>query len=797
MRETLRDLRYAARTLLRSPGFALVAVATIALGIGANTAIFSVVDGVLLRPLPYREPGRLVTLTHNLSPPELADVATTSRAFESVGGAAIQPYDLKSGPEPVQGTSAMVSGGLFETLGARPLLGRALTKDDDRPGGERVAVLGHSLWTREFGGDPSIVGRTMLLGGVPWTVVGVMAPDFALPEQKVDLYVPLWVAYPVAAPERGVHFLRPVFRLKPGVTAAAARADLASAFETLARLHPESDKGLAPDCVPLLDNVVGDSRRALGILVGAVGLVLLIACANLANLQLTNVSRRRPELSIRSALGASRARIVSLILAESALLSVLGGALGLLLSTWGVGALLSRFPDALPRLGNVGANGRVAAFTFAASLLSSVLFGIVPAWQAASGRFSGLMGGSRSAGLRDGGRARGSLVVSEIALALVLLVGAGLLLRALWRLQSVAPGFRTEGVLAARLDLPQSRYEEKPAQSRFRRALLAALDSRPGVRAALVSELPLSGDALDHDVVIEGEPPLAPGDEPSIYSRSVMGDYFGVMGIPLRAGRALTEADREETTFVGVVNEAAVRRYFPHSNPIGRRLRWARQPAPYQWIEIVGVVGDVHHFGLADAEQPAVYTPYVQSAQAWKRWTEVVLRGPGGAVSLDELVRRTVRGLDPLLPIARARWMSQVVGDSLTRQRFNAELLTIFAASALVLACVGIFGVMWSTVRRRRAEIGVRMALGAGPGRVVREIVTDGLKLIGLGIGIGLAAAFALTRLMASLLFGVRPTDPMTFLGVALLLAAAALSACWIPARRAAAVDPMKTLRSE
>jgi putative ABC transport system permease protein len=796
----VRDLRYALRGMSRNPGFAAVAIATLALGIGANTAIFSVVDGVLLRPLPYADPGRLVTLPHNLSPPELADVASMNRTFESVGGAALQPYDLQAGAEPVQGMAAMASGGLFETLGARTVLGRPLRQGDDRPGGDRVVVLGHALWQREWGGDPSIVGRSVRLGGVPWTVVGVLAPEFVLPEQKVDLYVPLWVAYPSAAPERDVHFLRPVFRLKPGVTAATARADLAGVFEQLGRLHPESDKGLKADCVPLLDGVVGDSRRALAILIGAVGLVLLIACANLANLQLTHVGARAPELSIRAALGASRGRIVSQILAESALLAVLGGGAGFLLSSWGVGALLSRFPEALPRLSNVTSNGHVAAFTFAASLLTSAVFGIVPAWQAASGRFSGLVAGSRTGGLRDSfgpaGRMRGILVVSEIALALVLLVGAGLLLRVLWQLRSVPPGFQSDGVLAAHIDLPQSRYEEKPTQSVFRRRLLRELNAEPGVHAAMVSEVPLSGDALDHDFVIEGEPPLKPGDEPSIYSRSVMGDYFGTMRIPLRAGRLLTEADRKETSLVGVVNESMVRRYFPHSNPLGRRLRWARQSEPH-WITIVGVVGDVHHFGLADTEQPAVYTPYEQFAQDWKRWTEVVARGPGGSVGLAELLRRKVHAVDPLLPIARIRWMRQIVGDSLTRQRFNAELLVIFASAALGLACVGIFGVMWSTVRRRRTEIGVRMALGAGPSRVVREILSDGLRLIGLGIGIGLIAAFGLTRLMASLLFGVGPTDPATFLGVALLLAAAALLACWIPARRASRVDPMVILRAE
>ena len=796
MQTLARDLRYALRRLLANPGFTVVAAVTLALGIGANTAIFSVVDGVLLRPLPYSKPDRLFTLPHNLSPPELADAAAMTRSFESAGGAAMNPFDIQTGAEPVQGIAAMASGALFETLGVRPALGRTLTREDDRPGGERVVVLGDSIWHRVWGGDRAIVGKSILLGGAKWTVVGVMGPEFALPEQKVDLYVPLWVAYPAAAPERGVHFLRPVFRVRPGVPLPAARADLDAAFRELGRLHPESDKGLQADLAGLLDSVVGDSRRSLGILAGAVGLVLLIACANLANLQMASVLSRTPELSIRVALGASRRRIVGQILAESAALGLLGGGLGFLLSAWGVEALLSRFPEALPRLSNVGANLRVAAFTFAASLLTSVLFGIVPAWQASGRRFGTLLGSTRSAGLRDARTARGTLVVAEIALALVLLVGAGLLLRVLWRLQSVEPGFRVDGLVAARIDLPASRYEKKDTQSAFRRRLLESISAEPGVRAALVSELPMSGDALDHDALIDGAPAVAPGDEPSLYSRSVMGDYFGVMGIPLRAGRLLTDADREDAPLVGVVNEAMARRFFPSSDPIGRRVRWARMREVH-WITIVGVVGDVRHFGLADADQPAIYTPFTQADQDWKRWSEVVVRGAGGPAALESVVRRRLHAVDPMLPITRIRTLDRVVSESLTRQRFGAELLSIFAGSALALACVGIFGVMWNAVKRRRAEIGVRMALGAAPGRVVREVLGDGLRLVGLGVAIGVAAALVLTRSMASLLVGVPASDPATFATVAGVLAAAAMLACWVPARFAARTDPMTALRSE
>jgi putative ABC transport system permease protein len=792
----LQDVRYALRAFARTPGFTAVAVATLALGIGANTAIFSVVDGVLLRPLPYPDPERLVTLQRNLSAPELEDLEKSTRSFSQMGGAALQPFDLKVGAQPLQGRAALVGGSLFEALGARTVVGRPLNESDDRDGGEQVVVLGHALWQREWGGDRSIVGKTITLSGSPYVVVGILSPEFVLPEQDVDLFVPLRVGYPAGAQHRGVHFLRTVFRLRPGVTKAAATADLGAALQTLARIHPESDKGIEPDLAFLTDRVVGESRLPLAILAGAVGLVLLIACANLANLQLARVGGRSAELAIRSALGASRPRLVRQILVESAVLSVVGGGLGLLLATWGTGALLSRFPEALPRLGNVAANGRVALFTLALSLATSVVFGLAPAWRAAGGRAGSSLGGARTAGLGESRRARGVLVVAEIALALVLLVGAGLLLRALWRLQNVRPGFQPEGVVAAHIDLPESRYAEIPAQTASRERVLQALNAEPGVEAAMVSEVPLSGDALNHDFVIDGGPALAPGDEPSLYARSVMGDYFRTMRIPLRAGRTLTEQDRDGAELVGVVNESMARRYFPRETAVGRRFRWARQQN-VSWIAIVGVVGDVRHFGLGAEDEPAVYVPYAQSAQPWKRWMEIVARGPGGSTGLAELVRRKVRGVDPLLPIARLRWMAQVVDVSLTRQRFNAELLAIFASTALLLACVGIFGVMWNAVGRRTAEIGVRMALGAPPDRVLREVMGEGLRLTALGIGIGLAAAAAASRALSSLLFGVRPIDPLTYAGVALALAAAAMLACFLPARRAANVDPMVALRSE
>ena len=577
---------------------------------------------------------------------------------------------------------------------------------------------------------------------------------------------------------------------------AAARADLAAAMARLAAAHPDEDKGLAPDVVPLLDEIVGDSRRPLWILAGAVGMVLLIACANLANLLLARAASRKTELAVRTALGAPRARLVRQLLTESLVLAAAGGACGMLLAVWGTQLLLARMPSALPRLENVTVDGTVAAFTLVVSLLTGLVFGIAPAWKASGARFAPGLAGARGHSGVGRSRLRDAFVVSEIALAMVLLVGAGLLVNALWRLQSVRPGFEPKGLVALRVDLPESRYGEIPAQTAFREQVLARLNTSPGVAAAMVSEVPLSGDSLHHNFVIDGRPPVAVGDEPELYSRSIMGDYFRTLRVPRKSGRDFSPVDREGAPLVGIVNEKFARRYFPGASPIGARIRWARQEEPL-WIEIVGVVGDVRHFGLSREEEPAVYTPYAQSLQPWKRWMEIVVRGPGDGAGLGALVRQKVHEVDPLIPVGAVRTLPEIVDSSLGRERFRAQLLTIFSALALVLASVGISGVMGNSVRQRRTEIGVRLALGAAPGRVVGRLVREGARLTAAGLVLGLAASLLVSRVLASFLFGVAATDPATYAGVAGLLAAVALLACYLPARRAARVDPMTALRSE
>ena len=808
MGSLIQDLRYALRTLARSPGYALTAIATLALGIGANTAIFSVIQAVLLTPLPYPDAGRLVALEGNLSAPELADLRNATRSFTAMGGASPMTYDLTGAGEPLKLSAAITAGELYEALGARAELGRSLARTDDVPGGERVIALSYGFWQSQFAGDRSIVGRSITLGGVPWTVVGVLAPEFRLPDIPADVFAPIEVAYPMAAQARGAHMLRTVLRLGPGVSAAAARGDLDAAMKRLGVEHPDEDKNLRPDFVPLLDGIVGESRQPLLLLAAAVGLVLLIACANLANLLLARAASRRAELAVRTALGASRGRLVRQILTESLGLALAGGAGGILLAAWGTQLLLAAMPDALPRLESVGIDGRVVLFTAAISLLTGIAFGILPAWKASSRAFASGLSGPRGQGGVRSGRLRDAFVVAEMAVAMVLLVAAGLLLHGLWRLSSVRPGFSTDDRVAARIDLPEARYAEIPAQTRFRERVLEELNGAPGVSAAMVSEVPLNGQALNHNFVIEGRPPIAVGDEPELFSRSVMGDYFGVMGIPRKAGRDFRPQDRDGAPLVGVVNESFAKQYFSGASPVGARIRWAREEEIH-WIEIVGVVGDVRHFGLARGDEPAVYTPYAQSSQAWKRWMEIVVRGSGSIVDgrgprghaaeagLAALLRDSVHAVDPLIPVPGARSLGSIVTSSLGNERFRTRLLSLFAGLALLLASVGIAGVMSQSVRQRTTEIGVRIALGAEPRRVVAELLGEGMRLTALGLLIGAGAALAASRLLSSFLFGIGSADPATYAGVGLLLAACAAMACWIPARRAAAIDPMRALRSE
>jgi putative ABC transport system permease protein len=793
----ISDLKFALRSLGKNPAFTLIAVLTLALGIGANTAIFSVVNGVLLRPLPYPEPERLVTLRSNQSVPELEDLQTQSQSFESMGGVSFQAADYSGGAEPIQIEVGLVASDFFKVLGGRAALGRTLTADDDRFGGERVPVLSHALWQRQFGGDPGIVGRNINLAGQSYTVVGVAAPDFRPPRTTLEAFAPIRVFYPVAAKSRGAHLLRVYGRLRPGVTMSAAQSELRVIDQRLAQANPEENKNRQSVLLSLHERMVGNIRPALLVLFGAVGLVLLIACANFANLLLARMASRTQELTVRAALGAGRGRLIRQVLVESIVLSVLGGAAGLLVGSWGMDALLALKPEDLPRVDSVHLDGAVLFFTMALALVTGLIFGLLPAWQATRVEIAGALGSAGRSVTSARSGFRSALVVAELGLALLLLIGAGLLGKAFWQLTSVTPGFNPENVVTMRVELPEARYKTVQPQTQFRQQVLDNMNTLPGVEAAIVSEMPLGGNAINHNFIIEGRPPIPAGEEPELYSRSIMGAYFKVLRIPLLQGRALSRDDRADTPAVGVINESMARQYFGGENPVGSRIRWARSEG-VDWITIVGVVGNVRHFGLANAEEPAIYTPYAQSGQDWKRWSEFVIRTPGKMDGpLVAQLKKMVWKVDPSIPVTQVRPMSEVLSASLAAQRFNTLLLVIFAAVALLLASVGLYGVLAFTVAQRTREIGIRMALGAQARDVLRLVLRQGLALSILGVAVGISVALAGTRVLRGLLYGVAPTDPATFAAVALLLVGVALTACLVPARRAMRVDPMVALRHE
>jgi len=793
-----KDIRYGIRSLLSRPAFAGLAIITLALGIGANTAIFSVINAVLLRPLSYDQPERLVTFRSNQSAPDLADVIASSRTFSKIGGEVLAPLAYTAGTEPVQIQVGQVSGGYFETLGVNPARGRYIIADDDKNGGPFVVVLSHALWQRQFAGDQNIVGKTIPLSGNSYTVIGVMPPRFKSPRENSEAWTPVHVSNPVAANFRGVHFLRTYGRLAPGMTLQQASAEMRLIDDQLAKQYPADNKNRSTALIGLQQRIVGESRNALLILFAAVSLVLLIACANFANLLLARGAERGREIVIRTALGAGRWRIVRQLLTESILIAILGGAIGVLFAWWGTNLLIALKPQNLPRLDEIGVDLRVFGFTLGVSLLTGLIFGLLPAWSASRAAVNtGLKEGGRSASSsRSQQRLRNAFVVGELAVALVLLVGAGLLVKTFWKLRNVEPGFNPNHLLTMRVELPETRYKEVEPQTRFRAQALANINSLVGAQAAMVSELPLSGDSLNHDFLIEGRPPIAAGDEPSLETRSVMGDYFHVMQIPLKSGRDFQSHDFDPNApFVGIVNDEVVKQYFPNENPVGKRVRWARNPT-VQWIEIVGVVGNVKHFGLDLPEQPALYSPYTQ-INSWKRWMTFAVRTQADSAAMTQAVKGQIWKVDAQLPITRVQTMDEVSAASFDARRFNMLLLTLFAGLALVLAAVGVYGVMSYAVTQRTHEIGIRMALGAQVGNVMRLVMQSGLVIAMVGVAIGLAGAFALTRLMRTLLFAVEPTDKATFAGVSICLLLIALAACYLPARRATKVDPLQALRYE
>ncbi|MGC1295782.1 MAG: ABC transporter permease [Alloacidobacterium sp.] len=796
----LQDLRFAVRQICKNPGFVTVTTLTLALGIGATTAIFTVINAALLRPLPYANPAELVTWHHNESLPDVDDIRAEASSLFSAGGAVNpEPMDYTSGIEPLGVHAGFVDAGLFQVLGVPAMLGRTLSSAEDRKGGPRLVVLANRFWQEHLGSDPNIVGKTITLSGNSYTVIGVMPKSFAVPEFNLDVFVSLWVAYPEAAAYRGVHFMRSYWRLKPGVTLDQARAGMVVIDTRLEENYSGEEKGRRTLPVPLQELVTGNVRPALRVLFGAVFVVLLIACANFAGLLMARSVTRRREMVVRAALGADRRRLIRQALTESFVLAILGGVTGLVFAKLATNLLVAVKPAALAHLSGISMDSRVLSFGLVVSTVTGLIFGLVPAWNASVADVA--------EALKQAGRTatvsmtalgfRKILVVGQLSLAMILLVGAGLLVKSFARLYCVDPGFNPEHVTSIPIQMPAKRYDEVAKQTQFRRELLARLNSLPGVEAAMVGDVPFNGNQVTHGIVVEGQQPKPVGDEPEVDTFCVMGDYFRVMQIPLRAGRALTDTDREDHTLVAVVNQALVRELFAGQNPIGQRIRWAHDTDLSRWMTIVGVVGDVKQSSLAEPAYPAVFTPFSQSDEAWRRWMSVVVRAPDSSAILLPTIKPQIWSLDNRIPLDRIESMDEMLNLSLRERRFNMALLVLFATIATVLAAVGIYSVMAYTVSQRTHEIGIRVAVGARRSHLLKLVLGQGACLAVIGLAAGIGGAFALTRLMASLLFEVTPTDPVTIATVTLLMMVLALLACYIPARHATRVDPMVALRYE
>lgn len=823
MRDTWRDLRFGVRVLLKRPVFTVVAVLTLALGIGANAAIFGVVDAVLLRPLSFSHPDRLVEIWErnqksgddhdSVMGANYLDWRSRSHVFEELAAHAGTSVNLTGIEEPERIRAARVSASLFPLLGVQPEIGRLFFPDEDQPGHQRVVVISDRLWRSHFGGDSEVVGRAITLNNQDYVVVGVAPASFVLPlNESSDIWTPL-VFTPEELTLRNSHYLKVLARLKPDVSFEQASTQMTAIAAQLEKDYPKSNEGTGAAVFSLHSEIVGDVKKPLLIFLGAVAFILLIACANVANLMLARASARQREIAVRVALGASRWRLVRQMMIESVVLGLAGGAAGLLLALWGIEFLsAAALQMSVPRAGSIGLDTRVLLFTFAASIVTGLIFGLAPALQASKPNLNdALKEGERSAGSLRRSRTRNLLVVSETALAFVLLVGAGLLINSFLKLRAVDPGLQPKNVLTMNITLPRQKYSQPEQVIAFHRQLLEQVEAVPGVvNAGTITALPYGGSTNGFGYTIDS--PVAGDQAVSIVSQQASPEFFRTLGVPLLIGREFSDRDIDGAMAVVIISDSLAKRYWPDQNPLGRRIKWGNKDFGSPWMTVVGVVGDVRMRGLDTPPKPTLYVPHLQLGEPIRtlagitlrdlmaddaRSIDLVVRSASDASGLASAIRGAVWAVDPNQPVTKVRTMEQVLADTMVVQRFTTWLLAGFAGIALALAAAGIFGVISYSVSQRIHEIGIRMALGADRRDVMKLVVGQGMVPALAGLGIGIAGAIGLTRLMTSLVFQVSVTDPITFSAVASLLLLVAMAACYLPARRAAKVDPIEALRCE
>ncbi len=811
--DLVHDLRVAVRGLRRTPGFTSVAVITLALGIGATSAIFSVVSGIVLRPLPFQAPERLVRITStedgyagdNVSGANYVDWRAQSESFDEMAGYVGAGFNVVAGGEPRRVTGAVVTNTFFNVLGVPAALGRTFSPDRDPPSGDRVAVLSYGFWQSEYAGDATALGRQLKLGEDQYTIVGIMPPGFEFPGERQ-----LWAAARYQVPDppfdfgddpaevRGAEYFDVIGRLRAGVDMSHAQSEMDLIASRLETQYPETNAGEGIGLVELREDIVGSVRPVLYVLLAAVGFVLLIACANVANLLLVRAACRDREMALRVALGAGRRRILRQLVTESVLLSMIGAGIGVALARWGTRALFALAPADIPRAAEVHTDIWVLGFTAAVAIVTGVLFGLAPATRVFAGTSlsSALVGGGRHTGGLGGSRLRNALIVGEVGVSLMLLVGAGLMVRTLQTLNRVDPGFRAQNILAAYVALPSQKYIEDAKVLTFYRSVLERVRALPGVESSgAILSLPVSpGINGDIGFEIEGRTEYEHGDVHAGYQLASP-DYFDAIGIPLLRGRVFTEADREDAPLVAVINEALADLYWPGEDPVGQRVTWGGgDDDEADWATIVGIVGNTRHNGLDEEVRPETFRPFPQSPMPFMTF---VIRSAVDPTDMTTAVRQVVIGVDSEQPLSKVAMMESILADSLGWRRFNMFLLGVFALAAMVMAAVGLLGVLSFSVTQRSSEIGIKMALGARTGLVVRQIVWEGLRLSLIGLALGGLGAFGATRLMSNMIYGVSANDPLSYVLGAALLAATAVVATLLPALNAARVDPMRALQTE